>query len=198
MRLTPALLSATLLLAGCGRLAPVPTGKAQLSLAAKGVAGAEAALKRAATKGEAGTHLPVGTQAPAMVMSRLDGSEDQLASYKGKPVLLAFWGTRCPTCTTELPHLEAMHADLASQGLNLLCVNASREKLTNLQDYWAWKLYSMPVFGQFTGAPIEVFKVNNIPTLYWIDRAGTIVDVQVGPAEPADLRARTAKLLAGK
>ena len=180
---------AAALLAGCGTSALVPRP------AARGVNPAVAQAKLPGAR-ETGTHLEVGTTVPALTMTRLDTQEDRLENYRGKAVLLAFWATWCPTCTNELPALEALHVDLAPQGLNVLCVNASNEKLKKLQDLWTWQSYTMPVFGQFTGAATRDFKVSNIPTLYWVTKAGVIQDWHVGEMDPADLRARTAKLLA--
>lgn len=186
MRVTALALVAALTLTACGttRLNPAAPKAAQ------------AASARMSLKPQAPTHLPVGATVPALPMTALDGSADALESYRGKPVVLVFWATWCPSCTNELPHIEALHVDLAAQGLQVLAVNASNEKLERLRDFIAWQQYTFPVFGQYTGAVGRDFKCNSIPTVYFVGRDGVIQDVNVGEIDPADLRARAKKLLA--
>ncbi len=52
----------------------------------------------------------VGRQAPAFSVTEMNtGEELSLASMKGTPFLLNFWGSWCPACRDEAPLLEAAH-----------------------------------------------------------------------------------------
>ena len=54
---------------------------------------------------------------PAVPIPRLGGGALDLASFRGKVVLVNFWATWCPACRTELPILDRLagngRADLA-------------------------------------------------------------------------------------
>jgi thiol-disulfide isomerase/thioredoxin len=54
---------------------------------------------------------------PAVPIPRLGGGALDLASFRGKVLLLNFWATWCPACRTELPILDRLagggRADLA-------------------------------------------------------------------------------------
>lgn len=194
----PWLLTAGLLVA-CGR----PPGPVPSSTSASGARPASQAsgpwtLLPGSRADAPPSLLPVGTQAPDMPLTRLDGSVKALAAYRGKPVLLVFWATWCPVCTNELPHKQALHDELGPRGLEVLCVNASNERLQRLRDFVAWKEYTMPFFGQYTGAAVDVYKVAAIPTMYWLDPRGVIRDAHVGTMEPDALRARSLKLIGGR
>ncbi len=52
----------------------------------------------------------VGKKAPAFSVRELNTGEPlSLASLKGTPFLLNFWGSWCPSCRDEAPILEAAH-----------------------------------------------------------------------------------------
>src|SRR4030095_8480354 len=57
---------------------------------------------------------------PAVPIPRLGGGALDLASLRGKVVLVNFWATWCPACRTELPILDR----LAESGLAELAVVA--------------------------------------------------------------------------
>jgi thiol-disulfide isomerase/thioredoxin len=42
--------------------------------------------------------LAPGSESPAFSLADLDGNIQQLADYKGKSVVVNFWGTFCPPC----------------------------------------------------------------------------------------------------
>lgn len=174
-------------ISGCGVARPGAAPKATQALAA-----------RTSLKPREYTHLPVGATVPALPLTNLENQPDALENYRGLPVLLVFWATWCPTCTNEMPHLEALHNDLGYQGLKLLCVNASNEKIQKIRDFATWQGYTMPMFGQYTGAAMRDFLINNIPTLYFVKRDGVIMDVYSGEIDPADLRKRAKALLESK
>ena len=46
-----------------------------------------------------------------------------LDAFKGKPVLLNFWGVNCPYCAQEMPYLQKAYDTLSSQGLVILGIN---------------------------------------------------------------------------
>ncbi len=67
----------------------------------------------------------VGKAVPAFKAKDLDGNEINIASFKGKNVVLInFWGLRCGSCIDEMPHLNDMYDDLKDKGLVILGINA--------------------------------------------------------------------------
>lgn len=47
----------------------------------------------------------IGSMAPNFKLKTIDDSVFELAAHKGKVVLINFWGTWCPPCEKEMPHL---------------------------------------------------------------------------------------------
>ena len=64
---------------------------------------------------------PVGMKAsPDIGLVTLDGEELQLASLRGRPVLITFWASTCNSCIREIPHLIELYDALAPQGLEII------------------------------------------------------------------------------
>jgi thiol-disulfide isomerase/thioredoxin len=53
--------------------------------------------------------LDIGAAVPAIAVTTLDGKPLNLADYRGKYVLLAFWASWCAPCRAETPHLKAAY-----------------------------------------------------------------------------------------
>lgn len=47
--------------------------------------------------------IAMNEESPALVLETADGERRTLREWRGRPVLLHFWGTWCPPCREELP-----------------------------------------------------------------------------------------------
>lgn len=57
----------------------------------------------------ADTEVIAGNPAPAFVTENIHGEKIDLADYKGKYVMIDFWGSWCPPCRKEFPQLIEFH-----------------------------------------------------------------------------------------
>jgi thiol-disulfide isomerase/thioredoxin len=62
----------------------------------------------------------VGKQAPGFTLMTLDGKKVSMSDFKGRPVLVNFWGTYCGPCKVEMPWLEEFRTKYASDKLEVL------------------------------------------------------------------------------
>jgi thiol-disulfide isomerase/thioredoxin len=58
--------------------------------------------------------------APDFTGTSLTGAPIRLASYRGKVVVLNFWGSWCPPCRAEAPTLAVLSEQYGSQGVSFL------------------------------------------------------------------------------
>ncbi len=64
----------------------------------------------------------VAGQAPPIVGTTLDGAPLDLAAYRGRPVLINFWGPSCVPCRDEFPLLLAKLAEHAADQFAIIGV----------------------------------------------------------------------------
>jgi peroxiredoxin len=63
----------------------------------------------------------VGTRPPEWQVERwLNSSPRKLADVRGKVVLVRWWTSGCPFCSTSAPALRAFHRDYAPRGLEVI------------------------------------------------------------------------------
>ena len=77
---------------------------------------------------------PPNPPLPALVLQRLGGGAIDLASLKGRPVVVNLWATWCPPCRREMPALSAAQA--AHPEAIFLFVNVGEDSAT-VQRYLA-------------------------------------------------------------
>ena len=69
-----------------------------------------------------GKKFRVGSDAPDFSRTSLDGDKVSLSDYKGKYVLLDFWGSWCAPCRASHPHLKELYEEYSPKGLVLVGV----------------------------------------------------------------------------
>ena len=122
-------------------------------------------------------HLTVGMMAPDISGEDLDGFEFRLSDYRGKIVMLDFWGHWCPPCRNMYPQEQELVTKLASKPFVLLGVNSDR-KLDVAREavrdeglvwrhFWNGK-------GGTSGNIAEQWNIVAWPTVYLIDADGII------------------------
>jgi thiol-disulfide isomerase/thioredoxin len=122
-----------------------------------------------------------GGATPALALRDPTGKPHKLADYRGKVVVVNFWATWCAPCREEMPSMQALRTELASQGFEVLAVNLmeSEEKIAAFRDS---ELIDLPVLMDRDGAAAKRWKVSMLPMSYVIDRNGAIRFQLVGEA----------------
>jgi len=169
-------------------------------------------------QGDEGSPLPTVCEtwlldpavAPDFELPDLGGTKHTLAEFRGRRVLLNFWALGSPASLKDLPVLERLHGNGASEGVEVVAVNVDapaeaeqvrafvrREKLT-----LTILLASEDVAGIYNVLYRYLFDRRRdlgIPTSFLIDEEGRIVKVYQGPLglgslDPEHLRADLRRL----
>ncbi len=123
------------------------------------------------------TQLQVGMTVPEIEGEDLDGIPFKLSDYRGKVVMLDFWGHWCPPCRAMYGHEQELTQDLSDQPFVLLGVNSDANKQTAIDavrsENLSWRHFWNGPRG--TRGPIsKKWNVEGWPTVYLIDQHGVI------------------------
>ena len=125
------------------------------------------------------TGWQIGNLAPDFSLVNATGESVSLSDFKGKPVLINFWATWCPSCQEEMPFLQQVYDNWSRKGLILLAIDTG-ESPAKVKEYFAKESLSLPVLFDFTGSTSDKYGVSAIPTTFFIDGAGVIRQKMVG------------------
>ncbi|MDY0235773.1 MAG: TlpA disulfide reductase family protein [Gudongella sp.] len=114
-----------------------------------------------------------GEAAPDFTLINMEGEEVSLSDYKGKLVYLNFWATWCGYCDQEMPDLQALNAE--NEDLVVLAVNV-REDLDTVKTYIEAGGYDFPVILDIEGEVATRYLINGMPTTYFINSEGILLD----------------------
>jgi peroxiredoxin len=130
-----------------------------------------------------GYALKPGTQAPGFRLPSLGGGEVNLASQRGRIVVVNFWATWCPPCVAEMPSLERLYRTLTPEGLAVVTVSTDEDQ-AELRKFVSQHRLTLPVLmdpgGRVAGGD---YRTTGYPETFLLDRQGRILRHVVGPAE---------------
>lgn len=106
----------------------------------------------------------------------IDGRVVDLASLKGKVVLIDFWATWCGPCLRQLPELKVIYNRYHSLGLEVVGISFDQfpEDLRHVvtEEVIPWPQYFEP--GDGPNSIAQRYKINRIPTLWLINQKGRL------------------------
>ncbi len=126
-----------------------------------------------------------GQPAPAVVGTTLDGAPFDLASMRGRPVLVNFWGPSCIPCRQEFPLFMAKLAEHAGDGLAIVGV-LMHDPPAPAREFVALYGATWPTVDDAAGEIRAAYRVAARPQTYFIDRDGVLRSIQVGELTDAE------------
>jgi thiol-disulfide isomerase/thioredoxin len=136
-----------------------------------------AMLERAVSARAIQRTLVAGTKFPDFDEKDLAGHKLSVSQFKGKVVLVDFWGTWCPPCVMELPALKQTYDKYHARGFEIIGV-ALDENRAALDAFLKRHGTTWPQFndGQRWANKLALkYGVTQTPTSFLLDREGKII-----------------------
>jgi thiol-disulfide isomerase/thioredoxin len=139
----------------------------------------------------------LGKVAPAFTLATLDGKKVSLSDYKGRPVLVNFWGTWCAPCKIEMPWFEEFRKQYAAQGFEILGltddVDAGNEAIAKVVKKTGVTYPILLTDGKVQKA---YGGLDYLPVSFYIDRNGVVVEQTAGLGGKDEIEAHIKKAIA--
>jgi thiol-disulfide isomerase/thioredoxin len=120
--------------------------------------------------------LAVGKEAPAIEGPDLKGKPLRLADYRGKVVVLSFWGSWCGPCIAEIPRERALVERHKGKPFALLGIDCDADKAAALkvvaENGITWPSWTDGAPGE--GPIADRYKVSSYPRFFVLDGRGII------------------------
>jgi cytochrome c biogenesis protein CcmG/thiol:disulfide interchange protein DsbE len=128
----------------------------------------------------------VGTSAPALDATTLDGSHFDLSAQRGHVVIVDFFASWCGPCRAQQPELNVLALRYQPRGVVFVAIDF-REGEAESRSYLRANGVSYPGVRDPDGSVAAAFAVAAPPTTVIIDRGGKVAASYFGGVRAADL-----------
>ena len=143
------------------------------------------------------------TAAPTVVGTTLDGAHLDLASLRGKVVVVNFWASWCSPCRAEAGALDSVYTQMKPKGVELVgIVSGGKDSIDNAQAFVRRFEVPYPSLFDQDNSLVLAFRgqlnPSAIPTTLVLDRQGRVAARALDPVDRSRLLGMIEPVLAEK
>jgi thiol-disulfide isomerase/thioredoxin len=121
---------------------------------------------------------------PEVKFQDASGQERTLAGWRGKVVLLNLWATWCLPCRKEMPALDRLQREMASDQFEVVAVSVDRTGLDGARKFLVEaKAEKLALYADGTARLATTLRAAGLPATLLLDREGREIGRLLGPAE---------------
>jgi len=144
--------------------------------------------------GSSVTPAEVSYPAPELTLNSLHGEKVSISDYLNQTLLINNWAVWCPPCKYEMPTLEKYFEEHRDHGFMLVGIEAGdpHDQVASFVDEYG---LTFEILLDPNERAMSLFKNDNLPSSYVIDRNGMVVLAWTGPISHAMLEKYVTPLL---
>jgi len=139
-----------------------------------------AIVAKAASQGDAKVGNRIGFTAPDFTLPTVDNREISLSDYRGRPVILNFWATWCGPCRYEVPAFKTFYERYPEEEVVIIAVN-TQDDPDSARGYARADGLKFLIPIDPRGVVAGMYNVRGMPTTFFINEAGIITSIKIGP-----------------
>ena len=120
---------------------------------------------------------------PLIVFYDRDGSQQTLAQFKGKLLVVNLWATWCVPCVAEMPSLSRLQSAMDGRDFAVIAVNQDRDDAAAARFYDKLNIKNLPVYTDPRNVSAKQWDVPGLPATFIVDPFGREVARLFGSTE---------------
>ncbi len=138
------------------------------------------------------------SQVPDSIFTTITGKKITLKQLRGRPVLVTFWATDCPSCINEIPYLINFYRQYHGLGLEIIAIAMIYDPPSRVVAMTQAKQIPYDVVLDLKSEHAQAFgPVQFTPSTFLISPQGTIVMKKIGLFDPVAMKTQIEKHLKG-
>lgn len=121
---------------------------------------------------DAGFVLLSRNNAPVLQLEDESGNKIKLSDFRGKTIMIHFWGVQCPHCLKEMKALMALEKSFQGKSFAMLNVCVDEQDAKSAQDTANKFAPGIKVLVESSGIGLAHYEVQALPAFWFIDGDG--------------------------
>lgn len=134
-------------------------------------------------------------QAPDFTLISFEGESLTLSELEGQVVVINFWASWCVPCRDEAAYLESTWRKYENQGVVFIGVNyvdTDKKALAYLDEFDITYFNGVDLGTRIS----QAYNIQGVPETFYVDKAGNLRGVHIGPLYSPTLNLKIEELLA--
>lgn len=141
--------------------------------------------------------LGEGDNAPNFTLKSIDGTSTSLSDYKGRIVVLNFFGVWCPWCVKEMPGFVKLYDEYKDKGVQLVVVDVG-DSSPQVSNYLKSNGFTIMPLMDESNEVSGRYQISGYPTTYIIDKDGVTRKINRGYMDENTLKSLLDSMIAGR
>jgi len=121
-----------------------------------------------------------GALAPDFTLAGLDGKMRSLSDYRGKWVILDFWGSWCPWCIKGFPDLKELYGKYGRDKLEIIGIDCRESEDAWRRGVEKHQLPWVQLYNPKNGNATDLYGVSGYPTKVVVSPDGKVRKIDIG------------------